>query len=351
MSSPGGVLPPAGATVFEQMQTLQREGDWLRRLLLREPRGSVARHVNLVVPATRPDCDAGFIIMEPTEYPPMSGSNTICTTTVLLETGMLELREPETVVRLEAPGGVVEARAACRDGRCESVEFTNVPCFADRLDAPLEVAGLGTIPVDVAYGGMWYAIADARALGFAIEPHEARDLSLAGERIREAAREQLPCVHPENPEIAGVSIVQIAEPWQGVGKVTRNAVVVAPGRLDRSATGTGLSARLAVLHARGQMQVGDAMSHASAIGSTFDGRIVREAQSGLTRRASSPRSGEARGSRASRRSSWMTPTPTPRGTCSRTPGASAGSTRNSARRYRLASSSIGGQVQTRLRSP
>ena len=156
-------------------------------------------------------------------------------------------------MRLEAPGGVVEARAACRDGRCESVEFTNVPCFADRLDAPLEVEGLGTIAVDVAYGGMWYAIADARALGFSIEPDEARDLSLAGERIRAAAREQLPCVHPENPAIAGVSIVQLAEPWQGIGKVSRNAVVVAPGRLDRSATGTGLSARLAVLHARGLM--------------------------------------------------------------------------------------------------
>jgi proline racemase len=276
----GGVLPPAGATVFEQMETLRRDGDWLRRLLLREPRGSVARHVNLIVPATRADCDAGFIIMEPTEYPPMSGSNTICTTTVLLETGMLEMREPETVVRLEAPGGVVEARARCNQGRCESVEFTNVPCFANQLDASLEVEGIGTIAVDVSYGGMWYAIADARALGFAIEPHEARDLSIAGERIRAAAREQLECVHPENPAIAGVSIVQIAEPWQGVGKVSRNAVVVAPGRLDRSATGTGLSARLAVLHARGQMQVGDSMSHASAIGSTFDGRIVREAQVG-----------------------------------------------------------------------
>ena len=158
----GGVLPPAGATVFEQMQTLEREGDALRKLLLREPRGSVACHANLVVPATRPDCDAGFIIMEPTEYPAMSGSNTICTTTVLLETGMVAMTEPETVVRLEAPGGVVEARAACRDGRVESVEFTNVPCFADRLDAPLEVDGLGTIAVDVAYGGMWYAIADAQ---------------------------------------------------------------------------------------------------------------------------------------------------------------------------------------------
>ena len=276
----GGVLPPAGATVFEQMQTLAREGDGLRRLLLREPRGSVACHANLIVPPTRPDCDAGFIIMEPTEYPPMSGSNAICTATVLLETGMVEMQEPETTLRLEAPGGVVEARAACRDGRCESVEITNVASFADRLDAPLEVAGLGTLTVDIAYGGMWYAIADAAALGFAIEPGEARDLSLAGERIRAAAREQLPCAHPENPDIAGVSIVQIAGPWQGLGAVSRNAVVVAPGRLDRSATGTGLSARMAVLHARGLMQVGDAMKHASAIRSTFDGRIVSETQVG-----------------------------------------------------------------------
>jgi proline racemase len=276
----GGVLPPAGETVFDQMRTLRDGDDSLRRLLLREPRGSVACHANLVVPATRDDCDAGFIIMEPTEYPAMSGSNTICTTTVLLETGMVEMREPETVVRLEAPGGVVEARAACRDGRCESVEFTNVPCFVEHLDAALDVEGLGTLSVDVAYGGMWYAIADARALGFAIEPHEARDLSLAGERIRAAAREQLSCVHPENPEIAGVSIVEIAEPWQGVGKVTKNAVVVSPGRLDRSATGTGLSARLAVLYARGEMGVGDSMTHASALGSTFDGRIVEEARVG-----------------------------------------------------------------------
>jgi trans-L-3-hydroxyproline dehydratase len=270
----GGVLPFAGNTVFEQMQTMQREGEWLRRLLLREPRGSVACHANLVVPSNRPDCDAGFIIMEPTEYAAMSGSNTIATTTVLLETGMIEMHEPETIVRLEAPGGVVEARAVCRDGRCESVEFTNVACFADRLDAPLEVDGLGTILVDVSYGGMWYAIADARALGFAIEPSEARDLSVIGEKIRLAAREQLPCAHPENPGIAGVSIVQIAAPWEGVGRVTRNAVVVSPGRLDRSATGTGLSARMAALYARGLMKVGDAMTHASAIGSTFDGRIV-----------------------------------------------------------------------------
>src|SRR5882762_4349764 len=146
--------------------------------------------------------------MEPTEYPAMSGSNTMCVATVLLETGMVEMREPETLLRLEAPAGVVEVRAVCRDGRCESVELTNVPCFAAHLDAPLEVDGIGTLTVQVAFGGMWYAIADARALGFALEPSEARELSLVGERIRLAAREQLPCTHPDNPEIAGVSIVE-----------------------------------------------------------------------------------------------------------------------------------------------
>jgi trans-L-3-hydroxyproline dehydratase len=259
------------------MQALA-EDDSLRRLLLREPRGSVAVHANLIVPATRPDCAAGFIIMEPTEYPAMSGSNTMCVATVLLETGMVEMHEPETSLRLEAPAGVVEVRAGCRDGKCEWVELTNVPCFADQLDALLEVEGLGTLSVDVAFGGMWYAIADAAALGFALEPAEARDLSRVGERIRAAAREQLPCVHPENTAIAGVSIVQIAEPWQGVGKVSRNAVVVAPGRLDRSATGTGLSARMAALHARGLMSEGDGMSHASVLGTTFEGRIVGEAR-------------------------------------------------------------------------
>ena len=267
----GGVLPPPGTTVFEQMQSL-RADDSLRKLLLREPRGSVAVHANLIVPPTRDDCDAGYIIMEPTEYPAMSGSNTICVATVLLETGMVELREPETTLRLEAPGGLVEVRAACRDGRVESVELTNVPSYATHLDAALEVSGVGTLTVDVAFGGMWYAIADASALGFELVPHEARDLCAAGEAIRVAAREQLS---------GDVSIVQLAGPWQGVGAVSRNAVVVSPGRLDRSATGTGLSARMATLHARGLMRVGETMTHASVIGSTFEGRIVAEVGEGI----------------------------------------------------------------------
>jgi proline racemase len=207
----------------------------------------------------------------------MSGSNSICAVTVLLETGMVAMTEPETVVVLDTPAGLVKARATCRDGRCERVEIDNVPAFVDRLDAVIEVEGLGAVTVDVAYGGMFYAIVDATKLGFEVTAEEARDLALAGERIRKAAREQLTVVHPENPGISGVSIVQLNRPFAGVGKATRNTCIVSPGRSDRSPTGTGTSARMAVLHARGQMKTGDWMIHESLIGSQFRGSIRGEA--------------------------------------------------------------------------
>jgi proline racemase len=276
----GGVLPPAGDSVYEMMRTFEREHDDIRRLLICEPRGSVARHVNLVVPPKRPDCVAGVIIMEPTEYPPMSGSNTMCVTTVLLETGMVPMTEPETRLRLDMPGGPVDVVAECRDGKCVAVRITNVPCFVDRLDAPLEIEGVGTIAVDIAYGGMFYALVDATRLGFAVTPDEARDLAVLGEKVRTAARERYDVVHPENPGIAGVSIVQFNTPFTAPGGEARNTCIVAPGRSDRSPTGTGLSARLAVLAARGQLAVGERFSHTSIIGSRFDGRIVAAATCG-----------------------------------------------------------------------
>ena len=270
----GGFLPPAGATMFERMRTMERDFDHVRRFLLCEPRGSVCRHVNLLTPPINAGCDVGVIIMEPTEYVPMSGSNLICTVTVILETGIVPIKEPETIVIVDTPAGPVKAVAECRDTKCRSVEFENVPSFVDRLDAAVEVAGLGTVAVDVAYGGMFYAIVDATKLGFRVVPSEARELAVAGEQIRLAAREQLVVVHPENPGIRGVSIVQLNRPFEGIGKVTRNTCIVAPGRSDRSPTGTGTCARMAVLHARGQMAVGDAMIHESIIGSQFHGRIV-----------------------------------------------------------------------------
>lgn len=274
----GGVLPPSGATMFEKMRTMEREHDHVRRLLLCEPRGSVCRHINLLVPPVQPSCDAGVIIMEPTEYVAMSGSNLICTVTVLLETGLIEMQEPETVVAVDTPAGPVRARARCDSGRCLAVEIENVPAFVAQLDASLEVTGFGTISADIAYGGMFYAIVDATRLGFAVTLDEARELAVLGERIRLAAREQLSVAHPENPGISGVSIVQLNRPFAGVGAVTRNTCIVAPGRSDRSPTGTGTSARMAVLHARGQMRAGDAMLHESLIGSRFRGRIVAEAE-------------------------------------------------------------------------
>ncbi len=255
---------------------MEREHDDIRRLLISEPRGSVARHVNLLVPPKHPDCDAAVIIMEPTEYPPMSGSNTMATVTVLLETGIVPMQEPETIVMLETPAGPVRARATCRNGKCVSVEIANVPCFAIGLDEKIEVAGHGTIGLDTSYGGMIYAIVDATKLGFAVTADEARDLALVGEKIRVAAREQLTAVHPENPGISGVSIVQLNRPYAGTGKPTRNTCIVSPGRSDRSPTGTGTCARMAVLHARGQMKVGDTLVHESLIGSHFTGRIAGE---------------------------------------------------------------------------
>jgi proline racemase len=272
----GGVLPPAGDTLFEMKLAMERDHDDVRRMLICEPRGSVARHVNLIVPARSPGCNAGAIIMEPTEYVPMSGSNTMCIATVLLETGMVPMEEPVTTLRLDMPGGVVEVTAECRDGKCVSVEIANVPCFVDQLDAVVDVPGLGPVTLDVAYGGMFYAIVDVTALGMTIDPAKARELGDLGEKIRLAAREQLDVVHPENPGIRGVSIVQLNEPFVAADQPVRNTCIVSPGRSDRSPTGTGTCARMAVLHARGQIGVGGGLIHESIIGSHFTGRILGE---------------------------------------------------------------------------
>ncbi len=277
----GGVAPPPGATLWEQSRFLARDGN-LRNFLLNEPRGGVFRHVNLLVPPKHPTARAGFIIMEPEDTPPMSGSNSICVATVLLDTGIVAMNEPETRLALEAPGGLVEMVAKCRNGKAERIKVRNVPSFAVALDAALEVEGLRTLSVDIAYGGDSFVIVDAAALGFAIRPDEARDLAVTGTRIVAAANAELGFVHPENPEWDHISFCQFAGSlaceegvWRG-----RNAVVVRPGKIDRSPTGTGCSARMAVLHARGQMRVGDRYRAHSIVGSTFDCPIEAETKVG-----------------------------------------------------------------------
>src|SRR5262245_17911702 len=259
----GGVLPARGVTMMDKRLKFEGQLDDVRGLLIKAQRGSAAKHVNLIVPSMRSDLASGAIIMQPTEYPPMSGSNTMCIATVLLETGIVPMQEPLTTFALDMPAGRVEISAKCRNGKCESVSIQNVPAVALKLDAEIEGPGVGRMTIDISYGGMIFAIVDAQKLGFKLEPGEARVLADLGEKIRLAARDQVPVAHPELPEISGVSIVQFAGPLRREqGRlVARNTCIVAPGRSDRSPTGTGTCARMAVLHARGQLQVGEGLTH------------------------------------------------------------------------------------------
>ena len=273
----GGVAPPPGETLWQQSRFIARD-QTLRNFVLNEPRGGVFRHVNLLVPPKDPRAAIGWIIMEPEDTPPMSGSNSICVATVVLDTGIVPIEEPETRFLMEAPGGLVAVRAACRNGKAERITVTNVASFVARLDAVLEVEGLGTLTVDTAYGGDSFVIVDARALGFAIRPDEARELAETGIRITNAANAQLGFHHPDNPDWRHISFCQMAAPVAMEDGVLTgaNAVAIQPGKIDRSPTGTGCSARMAVLHARGLLRPGDAFRGRSIIGSQFDCRLEAE---------------------------------------------------------------------------
>ena len=279
----GGVLPPPGDTIWEQSRWIARD-QTLRNFVLNEPRGGVFRHVNLLVPSKHPEAQAAWIIMEPEDTPPMSGSNSICVATVLLDGGLVPMQEPETHMVLEAPGGLVRVRAECRNGKAERIHVQNVPSFAARLDQRLEVEGLGTLTVDLAYGGDSFVVVDAAALGFSLTEEEAHDIARLGVRITNAANEQLGFEHPENPDWRHISFCLFAGPLVGgpEGLETGAAVAIQPGKVDRSPTGTALSARMALLHERGRMKTGDRLTARSLIGSTFSGTILGETAVGST---------------------------------------------------------------------
>ena len=288
----GGVRDVPGRSMFEKMQYLAQHHDGLRKRMLREPRGYPAANCNLVLPPTHPDADAGFVIMEQVEYPPMSGTNTICVATALLETGMIPMKEPVTELTLEAPAGLIRVRADCRDGKVTRVAFRNVPAFAVHLDAVIDVPTLGRVTVDVAWGGMFYVIADAEAFGLRLTPDEGRDITRIGELIKAATQEQLPVVHPENPAIKDVTIAQLSGPAASAGNHRRNAVIVSTGKLDwqrpstwtgaidRSPCGTGTCAKMATLHARGRLAIGEPFRHEGVLGTVFTGTLLEETSVG-----------------------------------------------------------------------
>ncbi len=273
----GGVAPPPGKTIWEQSRFIASDGK-LRAIVLNEPRGGVFRHVNLLVPPKHPDAQAAFIIMEPEDTPPMSGSNCICVATVLLDAGIIPMTEPVTQMILEAPAGLVQVTARCRNGKAESITLRNVASFADRLDATIEVRGLGKLTVDTAFGGDSFVMVDAASLGFSMNANEARDIAAAGKKIAKAANEQLTFSHPELPDWEHFSFCFLRGPMERKDGIhtSKNACVINPGKLDRSPTGTGCSALMAVLHARGDLKVGDTYIGRSIIDSKFEGRIIGE---------------------------------------------------------------------------
>ncbi|MGH9432576.1 MAG: proline racemase family protein [Terriglobia bacterium] len=288
----GGIVNVPGRTMFEKRLYLEQRLDHLRKWMLREPRGFPAANCNILLPPADPSADAGFVILEQTEYPPMSGSNTICVVTVLLETGIVAAQEPVTRLRLETPAGLVAVEAAVKHGKVTGVTFENVPSFAVHLDAKIEVPTLGTVTVDVAYGGMFYAMAEANPFGLRLTPDEGREIARVGEMIKVAARQQLPVAHPENPGIAGISMAQLYGLAHSAQGSARNAVIVSTGELrwdrpetwtgalDRSPCGTGTCARMAALHAKGLLPLHQDFHHEGVLGTVFTGRLIRETRVG-----------------------------------------------------------------------
>ena len=287
-----GVPDPPGATMLDKMRWLHDNADHIRQQMLREPRGYPGLCCNVIVAPTDPAADAGFVIMEQTEYPLMSGSNTICVVTALLETGVLPMREPVTDITLEAPAGLIDVRADCAGGKVTGVTFRNVPSFVVHLDARIEVPELGQVLVDIAWGGMFYVIADGDALGVDLGADNGAQIARTSEMIRAATLEQLPVAHPIHPELTGPTISQLSGAPSRADAHRRNAVTVATGvfdwdrpttwtgALDRCPCGTGTAAKMAVLHARGELALGDPFVHEGPLGTTFTGRLVEETKVG-----------------------------------------------------------------------
>ena len=270
----GGAPQIPGATILEKMNHINELDDSLRRFVCFEPRANVAMTVNLLLPPCRPDADAGFIVLQPDRAHPMSGSNCICVVTALLETGRVKMVEPETVVRLDTAAGLIIVRARCENGRCLSVSLDNVPAFVQQLDAPVVTPKWGTIRADIAFGGVYYAQVDVDQVGLKITPDHARELAEAGIGIKALLAEQVRVQHPEIPSLNEIAYVMFRD-YQPDGSVI-TCTTLKPGRVDRSPCGTGSSANLAVLHARGRLEVGDSRTSHSIIGGTFTAQVIGE---------------------------------------------------------------------------
>ena len=273
----GGIGPIPGATMLERKLHFETHLDELRLLLMREPRGHGAMSGAILQPPLRDDADCGVVFIEVSGCLPMCGHGTIGVATVLVETGMVEVREPETMIRLDTPAGLVEARVAVADGRARSVSLRNVPSFLLGRDRTVALDGR-TVTYDLAFGGNFYAIMTAESAGVAVDPTRADELIERGLAAMDAINASDPPVHPEDDRIAGCKHVIFTAPGPDGPRSQRSATSIHPGWLDRSPCGTGTSAKLAALHARGELGVGDEFVNESVIGTRFGGRIVEETE-------------------------------------------------------------------------
>lgn len=268
-----GVLP--GETMFERRRWFMENSDELRTLLMYEPRGHAAMSGAILQPPTRPDADWGVLYIEVSGCLPMCGHGTIGVATVLVETGMVEVTEPVTTIRLDTPAGLVVAEVAVEDGAARSVTIRNVPSYSHALDQVVEVPGFGEVRYDIAYGGNFYAMVQLDDLGLPFDRKAKQQLLDAGLAIMDSINAQNRPVHPENPEIAVCHHVQLIAPGSDA-TLSRHAMAIHPGWFDRSPCGTGTSARMAQLHARGELGLNTDFVNESFIGTRFVGRLVDE---------------------------------------------------------------------------
>ena len=288
----GGIGHIPGNSVYEMEEYLRKNNDGLSKFLLRETRGYPPLCCNILVPPKHPDAAAGFIIMEQVEYPMMSGGNTISVVTVLLETGIIPMQEPYTEFNLEAPAGLIGIKAKCENGKVTEVTFKNLPAFAVYTDKEIEVPHIGhgveKVKVDVAWGGMFYVMADVRQFPWIeLTPDMGREITRVSSLILKAAQDQSEVSHPDYPGV-GITISQLFGPTDDPNADIRNAVTVASGEvdfdnpstwigaLDRCPCGTGTCARMAAMYAKGELKLNETFRHQGLLGVVYKGHLIEE---------------------------------------------------------------------------
>jgi proline racemase len=276
----GGMPPIPGDSMMEKMCHVYEHWDDVRTLLVDEPRGNNVMCASFITEPTVDEADVGIIFVELGDYITMCGHGVIAICTALVEMGLVEAEEPTTLVTLDTPAGLVRAQVAVQDGKAESVTFQNVPSFLYKADVEVDVPTLGKVKLDIGFGGAFYAILPADSAGVTVEPEYQNDIIAHAARIRDAVNEQVDVSHPEKPEINFVPSVMFSTSASDPRATMKNALVYPPGQIDRSPCGTGTSAKMAILHGKGELELHEDFVHESIIGTLFYGKLIGETKVG-----------------------------------------------------------------------